>query len=110
MKKISFLLVFLTVTVCAFAQSAEKRELVKKEESKNLRHDIRAKRAENHEAVKDASHLRLKEAKTDHQYARADKKAQKVHASRLKRHGVKHPVVRAKHQIRAQDEAKKYGN
>jgi hypothetical protein len=110
MKKISFLLVFLTVTVCAFSQSAEKRELVKKEESKNLRHDIRAKRANNHEAVKDAGHLKLKEASTDRKYAMEHKRAQNVHAKRLQHHGVKHPVARAKHQIHAQDEAKKYAN
>jgi hypothetical protein len=110
MKKISVLLVCLTLTVCAFSQTAEHKEAVKKEESKDLRGDIRAKRTENHLAAKDASRLKLKRASDRRRIARADKAAQNRNAARLKRRGVHHPVARAKHQIHAQDEAKKYSN
>ncbi len=92
-----------TLATISFAQTTPK-----KEDEKNLRTDIRAKRDENHQVGKDLGHLNLKDAKEDHRVVKADKKAIHRNASRLKRRGVKHPIVRAKHQIHAQDEAKKY--
>lgn len=103
MKKLLFILLGVTFTTLTFAQTEPK-----KVEEQQLRKDVRGKRAENKETAKDASHLKLKDAKADHKNSRVYKKAQKRHATALKRKGVKHPVSRAKHQIHAQDEAKKY--
>ena len=93
----------LVITMGTFAQTPEK-----KEESKMLRKDIKAKKAENHEMVKDATKLKIHEAKEEHKEAVADKKAIHRHADNLKDMGVHHPVQRAKHQIHAEKEAKKY--
>jgi hypothetical protein len=87
----------------SFAQTAPK-----KVEEKHLRTNIREKREENHEVNKDVSHLNFKAAKADHKDKVAEKNAMHRNATRLKRKGVKHPIVKAKHQIHAQDEAKKY--
>ncbi len=103
MKKLLALFIGVALTHISFAQTTPK-----KVEESQLRKDVRGKRAEDKETVKDASHLRLKEAKADHKNAVVEKKAMNRHAKHLKKKGVKHPVSRAKHQIHAQDEAKKY--
>ena len=103
MKKLLFLLLGAGLTTISFAQTTPK-----KVEEKELRHDIREKREEKHEVGKDVTHLNIKKAKADHKDVVTEKKAERRHAAQLRRHGVKHPVSRAKHQIHAQDEAKKY--
>jgi hypothetical protein len=103
MKKALMFLLGTILTTLTFAQTTPK-----KVEEKQLRTDIRDKRAENKEVTKDVAHLRLKDAKAEHRDVVADKKAIRHHSNQLKRRGVKHPVSRAKHQIHAQDEAKKY--
>lgn len=103
MKKLLFILFGATLTTLTFAQTTPK-----KVEEKELRHDIREKREEKHEVGKDVTHLKVKKAMADHKDVVTEKKAQNRHAAQLRRRGVKHPVSRAKHQIHAQDEAKKY--
>ncbi|HWK07010.1 MAG TPA: hypothetical protein VNS58_25420 [Puia sp.] len=103
MKKLLFILLGGTLTSLGFAQTTPK-----KVEEKELRHDIREKREEKHEVGKDLAHLNIKKARADHKDVVTEKKAEHRHAAQLKRQGVKHPVSRAKHQIHAQDEAKKY--
>lgn len=104
MKKLILVAFGIALTTISFAQTTPK-----KEDEKHLRTDIRDKREDNHAVTKDVTHLNLKDAKVDHRYVKADKRAIHRNATRLKRRGVKHPIVRAKHQIHAQDEAKKYG-
>ena len=103
MKKVSLVILGALFATASFAQTAPK-----KEEEKHLRTDIREKREENHEVSKDVSHLNFKAAKADHKDKVVEKKAMHRNAKRLKRRGVKHPIVKAKHQIHAQNEAKKY--
>ena len=103
MKKVLFLVIGALLTTVSFAQTTPK-----KEDEKHLRTDIREKREDNKEVNKDVAHMNFKAAKADHKDKVADKKAMHHRASRLKNRGVKHPVSRAKHQIHAQDEAKKY--
>jgi hypothetical protein len=103
MKKALFLVLGVTLTTLSFAQTTPK-----KVEEKQLRTDVRDKKQDNHAVTKDVSHLKLKDAKADHRNVVADNHAISRHSTQLKRRGVKHPVSRAKHQIHAQDEAKKY--
>jgi hypothetical protein len=102
MKKVFFFLFGLALTSVAVAQTTEK-----KEEMKHLKKNVREKREENHEVNKDVTHLNFKAAKADHKDKVAEKRAAHTHADRLKNEGVKHPMAKAKHQIHAQDEAKK---
>ena len=103
MKKLLLLLLGATFTTVSFAQTTPK-----KEDEQHLRTDIRDKRNDNHAVTRDMSHLKIKDAKEDHKFVKADKNDIHRRSTRLKERGVRHPVVRAKHQIHAQDEAKKY--
>ena len=103
MKKMYLLLFAITLTTASFAQTTPK-----KAEEQHLRTDIRDKRHDNHVVTNDVSHLKLKDAHEDHKMVKSDKRAMHRNASKLKRRGVKHPIVKAKHQIHAQEEAKKY--
>lgn len=103
MKKLLLLLLGATLTTVSFAQTTPK-----KQDERSLRTDIRDKREDNRVVTKDATHLKFKDAKEDHKFVKSDKKDIHRKATRLKRRGVRHPIVRAKHQIHAQDEAKKY--
>ena len=103
MKKLLLFLLGATLTTVSFAQTTPK-----KEDEQHLRTDIRDKREDNQAVTKDVTHLKLKDAKEDHKFVKSDKKDIHRRTTILKRRGVKHPVVRAKHQIHAQDEAKKY--
>lgn len=105
MKKIIFLILGAALTTVSVAQTTPK-----KVEEKRLRHDIREKREENHEVGKDLTHLKFKKAQADHKDVVTEKNAMDRHAAQLRKRGVKHPIARAKHQIHAQDEAKKYNN
>lgn len=103
MKKTLFFILGAFLTTAAFAQTE-----TKKQDESHLRTDIREKKEEKHEVAKDVDHLNFKAAKADHKDVVTEKKAIHRHATRLKNRGVKHPINRAKHQIHAQDEAKKY--
>jgi hypothetical protein len=103
MKKLILMAFGIALTTISFAQTTPK-----KEDEKHLRTDIRDKRQDNRAVTKDVTRLHLKDAKTDHQSVKSDKTAMHRNVTRLKTRGVKHPVVRAKHQIHSQDEAKKY--
>jgi len=103
MKKALMFLVGIILTTLSFAQTTPK-----KVEEKQLRTDIRDKKQDKHVVTKDVAHLRLKDAKADHRNVVADNHSISHHSNQLKRRGVKHPISRAKHQIHAQDEAKKY--
>jgi hypothetical protein len=98
MKKIIFFALGLMLTVGAFAQSTENAE------KKELRKDIRAKRADNKEAAKDASKLKFKKAHEEREDAQAHNKDEHRHADNLKKQGVKHPISKAKHEIHEQHE------
>jgi hypothetical protein len=103
MKKVLLFILGAALTTLTYAQTTPK-----KAEESDLRSDVRAKSEENHAVSKDVTHLKLKDARADHRNVVTTKKVIRRRSAQLKSRGVKHPVARAKHQIHAQDEAKKY--
>jgi hypothetical protein len=107
MKKLIFLLAGIALTTAAMAQAPEKKQEIKKEEMKDLHKDVVEKRHDRKEIGKAAAHGRVKKAIVKRKEVRADKRDINYDAKRLERHGVKHPVVKVKHKIRSEKEAKK---
>jgi hypothetical protein len=103
MKKIVILLLGFIVSVAAIAQT----DPVKKAEMKDLRTDVREKKAAKHKVNKDVSHIKVKKAIRDHKAVAEENKDTRNDSKRLKRRGVDHPVAKAKRQVRVQDDAKK---
>jgi len=103
MKKIFFLLLGVSLSAAAMAQTNP----VKKEEMKDLRTDVREKKAAKHKVNKDLSHARIGKAIKDHKEVAEENKDIRKDAKQLKRHHVDHPVAKAKRQVRVQDDARK---
>jgi hypothetical protein len=103
MKKVLFLLLGISLTIGAFAQTDPK----KKEEMKNLKTDVREKKTSKHTVNKDLSHAKFKKATQDHKAVKAENKDISKNSNRLKKQGVDHSVAKAKRQVRVEDDAKK---
>jgi hypothetical protein len=103
MKKITFLLIGISLTVGAMAQT----DPHKKADMKDLRTDVREKRAASHTVNKDLSHVRVKKAVHDHKAVAKENKDIRQDSKALKNRGVSHPVAKAKRQVRVQDDNRK---
>ena len=79
----------------------------KKEEMKDLKKEVVEKREERKEMGKAITHAKFKKAVHERKDVRAGKRDIKKDAARLEKQGVKHPVAKAKHKIRAEKEEKK---
>ncbi|MHA4806712.1 hypothetical protein ACX0G9_01330 [Flavitalea flava] len=103
MKKVLFLLLSISIAAGAMAQT----DPPKKAEMKDLKTDVREKKAAKHKVNKDLGHLRLRKATKDQKVVRAENKDINKDAKRLKNRGVEHPVTKAKRQVKVEDDAKK---
>ena len=103
MKKLVFLLIGISLTAGAMAQTDPK----KKAEMKDLRTDVREKNAAKHKVNKDLSHVRVKKAIHDHKAVAAENKDMRKDSKTLKEKGVSHPVAKAKRQVKVQDDNRK---
>lgn len=102
MKKLLFVLLGFTLSGAVMAQVPEK-----KAEMKDLRTDVRNKKDDKHQVNKDLSHARVKKAMKDHKAVAAENKDMRKDSRRLKNQGVEHPIVKAKRQVKVQDDNKK---
>lgn len=103
MKKILILLVGISLTASVIAQT----DPPKKKEMKDLRTDVREKKAAKHQVNKDISHAKVKKAVHDHKAVAVENKDIRKDSKELKSRGVKHPIAKAKRQVRVQDDNKK---
>lgn len=103
MKKLVFLLIGMSLTVAVMAQTNPQ----KKAEMKDLRTDVREKKAAKHQVNKDLGHVRIKKAIHDHKAVAAENKDIKRDSKSLKEKGVSHPVAKAKRQVKVQSDNKK---
>ena len=87
MKKIAFLLIGISLTVGAMAQT----DPHKKADMQNLRTDVREKKAASHKVNKDLSHVRVKKAIHDHKAVARQNKDIRQDSKALKNRGVKSP-------------------
>jgi len=104
MRKLFFLLIGVTISAAAVAQTPQTE---KKEDMKNLRGDVRAHKTATHKVNKDLSHAKIGKAVHDHKAVHQINKDQSADARSLKEQGVNHPVVKAKRQVKVQDDNRK---
>ena len=102
MKK--FIMLLLLGTVLTTAASAQSND--KKEDQKNLKNTIKDKKEDKHEAGKDLAHLRVKSAVKGRSEVRHHRKSIHRQGEHLENHGVKHPIRKAKHEAKAEKDAK----
>jgi aspartate oxidase len=103
MKQLVVLMLGISLAASAMAQTDPQ----KKAEMKDLRTDVRERKAASHKVSKDWSHVRVKKAMHDHKAVARENKDINKDAKRLKRQGVDHPVAKAKRQVRVQDDNRK---
>lgn len=89
-------------SVAAIAQNPD----VKTDE-KVLKNSVKDKKEDRHEAGKDLAHLKVKSAMRKRNEVRRHRKSIHKQGEHLERHGVKHPITKAKHQVKSDKEAKK---
>lgn len=104
MKKLTILLLGVGLSVGAFAQTAHQE---KKAEMKDLRSDVRAHKAASHKVNRDLAHVRVGKAMKDHAAVHDIKKDERSDARQLKDQGVKHPITKARRQVKVQDDNRK---
>ena len=103
MKKIVFLIVTgLVLCTGAMAQSKDV-----KGDKKDLKSSIKDKKEDKRETRKDLAHLRIKEAAKKNREVGRHRRSINKQDEHLEDHGVKHPVITAKHQIKEEREIKK---
>ena len=107
MKKLFFVILGVGLSAAVFAQTEQPKKEVKKAEMKDLRSDVRDHKAATHQVNKDLGHVRIGKAIKDHKTVHRIKKDEKSDAKRLKRQGVDHAVVKAKRQVKVQDDNRK---
>jgi hypothetical protein len=103
MKKLVVLILGISLAASGMAQTDPQ----KKQEMKDLRTDVRERRAASHKVNRDWSHVRVKKAMRDHKAVARENRDIDKDAKRLKRQGVDHPVAKAKRQVRVQDDNRK---
>lgn len=106
MKKVLSILLGLALTSGAMAQTtpAAKAEAGKKQGEKQLEKSVEDKRADRKEMGKDLTHLRISKAVKHRKEVRRHNKAIRKGSRHLRRHhGVKHPVMDAKKEIKEEE-------
>ena len=98
MKKLLLVAFGAMLTVGAMAQA-------KQEEKKDLREDVRDKRAHKKAVRSDLAHLRFRKAHQQHEGAEAARKEEHATSKNLRAKGEEHPTREAKKIIHKQKEA-----
>jgi hypothetical protein len=109
MKKLFFVMLGLGLSAAVFAQTEQpkKTEPVKKAEMKDLRTDVRAQKTAGNKVNHDLAHARVGKAMKDHAAVHDIKKDEHSDAKQLREQGVKHPVTKAKRQVKVQEDNRK---
>ena len=102
MKKIVMLL--LMGTVLSTAAIAQTKDV--KDDKRVLKNTIKDKKEDRREVGSDVTHLRVKAAVRHHKEVRRHRKSIHRQGEHLEQHGVKHPIRKAKHQAKAEKDAK----
>ena len=78
-----------------------------KHDEKTLKNTVADKKEDRHEVGKDLAHLKVNKAIKERKEVRHHRRSIHQQAKHLNRHDVKHPITKAKHQVKAEKEAKK---
>ena len=101
----TIMIILFSIVSMSFA-NAQTPQATKKAEMKDLKKDVVEKKDERKEMGKDLTHAKFKHALHERKEVRADKKDIKHDEARLENQGVKHPVAKVKHDIKADKERK----
>lgn len=104
MKKLVFIILGIGLTMTAMAQT---KVISKKPEEKEIKHDIKVKRAYKKAAIKDLTKLKIKDAGKKQDVVNAQRKDIHKETKELRAVGVKHPQHEAKKTIRKEKAAVK---
>jgi hypothetical protein len=103
MKTLFFVLLLLGIGGAAVAQTDQ----TKKKEMKDLRSDVRDHKVATHRVNHDLAHARVGKAMKDHAAVHDIKKDERSDAKQLRAQGVKHPITKARRQVKVQDDNRK---
>jgi hypothetical protein len=103
MKKMTILLLM----VLLFGTGAMAQKTSVKTDQKVLKNSIKDKKEDKHEAGKDLAHLRVKSALKGRKEVRSHRKSIHKQGEHLENRGVKHPITKAKHQVKTEKDVKK---
>lgn len=78
-----------------------------KSDQKILKNAIKDKKEDKHEAGKDLAHLRLEAAARKRREVIRHRRSIHKQGEHLEKHGVEHPITKAKHQVKAEKDLKK---
>jgi hypothetical protein len=102
MKKIVFLLITgLVLCTGAMAQSKDV-----KQDKQELKNSIKDKKEDKKETRTDLTHLKIKSAMNKNKEVGRHRRSIHKQGEHLEAHGVKHPVLKAKHEVHEEKEAK----
>ena len=103
MKKMAILLI--TGIILGTGAMAQQKDI--KKDEKVLKNTIKDNREDRRESGKDLAHLKVKSAIRENKEVGQHRRSIRKQGKHLKKHGVKHPVTKAKQQIREEKEIKK---
>ncbi len=105
MKKVLSILLGVALTTSAMAQTpAVKAEVNKEKQMEQLEKSVEDKRADRKVMGKDLTHLKISKAVRDRKEVRRHNKAIRKKSRHLRRHhGVKHPVMDVKKEIKEEE-------
>lgn len=106
MKTVFAMLVGLGISAAVVAQAPASQQK-KKAEINDLKEDVKAKKEEKKEVAKAWTHGHVNKAVQEHKEKKEIKNDMKQDEAKLKAQGVKHPVAKAKHKLKAEKEARK---
>ncbi|WP_188937591.1 hypothetical protein [Puia dinghuensis] len=109
MKKLIFLMLCAGIGFVARAQTTQdvKDDQARKKEMKDLRSDVRERKAAKDKENKDLAHVKIRKAMNDHKVVAKENKDEHADARKLKDRGVDHAIAKAKRQNKVQDDNRK---
>lgn len=108
MKKLVFVFLCMSIGVVVMAQTDPATGTKAKEKTMtNLRSDVRSQHASKKVVGHDMAHARVGQAVRDHRQVADTRRVTKADGHIAKAQGIKHPVAKAKRQVRVQDDNKK---
>ena len=84
-----------------------KDDAARKKEMKDLRSDVRERKAAKSKENKDLTHVKIRKAMNDHKAVVKANKDENADAKKLKNRGVDHAIAKAKRQNKVQDDNRK---
>ena len=100
-KNVILLLMSIVLSTGAMAQTKDV-----KHDEKVLKNTVADKKEDRQEAGKDITHLKMKAAISERKEVRHHRRSIHRQGKHLERHGIKHPIKKARHEVKVDQDAK----